>query len=167
MVDSTLNLGRNVATPSEVLEVCRAQLKVAALVGPMLQSVLSNVPAPPEPGKEDEPPVLVMDGPDLAAYDAVFTGLLGDAVENVGEWARDVAKVYDKEKLRAFLRDALDECFNGDPSDAVLDAIDTVDGDCESIGLALQRLSAPADGSPPAEPAASLAGSAARYFQRV
>jgi hypothetical protein len=166
MVDSTFNLGRSVPTAREVLEVIRPDLRLAALIGPMLQSVLARVPAPADPAQPDAPIVYVMEGGDHEAFDAVFDALREDALRNVKDWAGDLGKVYDGDKLRGFVAAALNEVCNGEPSDAVLDVLALDDGACEDIGTTLAKLAGKSE-APLVPVDADLEGMAARYFQRV
>lgn len=156
MVDSTFNLGRSVPTAREVLEVIRPNLRLAAVIGPIVYSTFVHNSGPDG----------CLDGGDQAAADAVFDGLREDALRNVKDWAGDVVKVYDGAKLTEFVGMALNEVFNGRPSDAVLDVLALDDGVCEDIGMSLAKLAGKSE-APLVPIDADLEGMAAHYFSRV
>lgn len=163
MVDPTFNLGRSVPTAREVLEVIRPQLRLGAVIGPVVVSTFSSSQFV-APGQDEESS---LGGDDYAALDVLLLALRDDAVRNVKQWASDVDKVFDGAALVIFISEALGEVVHGVPSDAVLDVLDLDEGVCEAIGMSLKLLAAPTtlDYDEPHDKA--LAGMAACYFQRV
>jgi hypothetical protein len=107
MVDLTINLGRNVATATQVFSVIRAELRVAIVIGLAMTAAKMS-------GQFDvDPDFNLQDGGDLRADIAVFNALVASALQNVVEWARDMELVFDKEKVTEFIRGALADAMSG------------------------------------------------------
>jgi hypothetical protein len=101
MVDMTQDLGRKVITPAEVLSLIRGDLRI-------MRAHYQGVIAAARAGWLDTNPDLELtDGNDVQADDAVFTALLETAYGNVVDWSADERVVFDKDKVREFIRRAL------------------------------------------------------------
>jgi hypothetical protein len=161
MVDLNLALGREIPTAREVLEVIRPQLRLAAVIFPVVHFTFETHAFVGE-GRDEEPS---LGSDDQCASDSVFDALRESALASVADWARDLGKVYDKGKLTTFVGFALNEAANGTPSDALLDVLALDEGTCENIGVTLRRLGVELDGIGGTDDR-MLAASAA-YFQRV
>lgn len=177
MVNMDEALGRPIPTPRQVLEVIRAQLRHAAIIGPALDVGIIHEPAPSPDQPPEEPVEMLPARDDMSATEAVFDALVEDALENVSQWASDMASeestagmTFDKERMRAFIGSALNECFNGAPSPPVLEVLDLDEGVCEAIGLVIAALARGADYPPPSDAVGwdqRLVGVAACYLGRV
>lgn len=115
MVELSTFLGRDVPTAREILEVIRPQLHVALCCGPALQVGI--------PRDGDNVP---LDDADLSAIEAVFDGLVQDALGSVKSWASDVSKVYDGSKVLEFVDAVISECFYGPISEPIAVALRAV-----------------------------------------
>jgi hypothetical protein len=114
MVDLTTNLGRDVATAQQVLEVIRPELRI------MRAHYQGEIAAMRAGWLEASPDLELTDGGDEHASGVVFAALQESAIESVGQWARDMDLVFDKAKVAEFIRCAL------------IDAMVTVGG-CEQL----------------------------------
>ncbi|MFL6864046.1 MAG: hypothetical protein ACJ8DZ_13715 [Allosphingosinicella sp.] len=161
MVDPTTNLGREVPTPREVLEVIRPQLRFAALIGPAIDVGIQHEQGPLHNEPDPIRPQMILSGEDQWVSDSVFDALRENAAVSVKTWARDCGKVFDQAKMTAFIGAALNECFNGTPSNAVLDMLELDEGVCETLGLAIKGLASAAHDDE------RLTGVAACYFRQV
>lgn len=156
MVNLATNLGRDVPTPREILEVIRPQLRFAAIIGPAVESVFTV-------NRDDGPDWMIPE--DESARDVVFDALRDDAAGSVKMWARDCDKVFDQAKMTALIAEALNECLNGDPSNAVIDVLALDEGVSESLGLAITALGQTYGVDHPL--GARLRGVGACYFHKV
>jgi predicted DNA-binding protein (UPF0278 family) len=101
MVDLTTPLGREVATPQQVLEVIRPEIRI-------MRAHYQGVIAACRAGLiESSPDLELTDGGDEHADAAVFEALRESAGQSVKDWSRDMGLVFDNEKAREFIRQAL------------------------------------------------------------
>lgn len=94
----TQSLGREVPTTQQVLEVIRPELRI------MRATYRGVIDAIRREELQADPDLELTDGGDQHAYDVVFSALLDDAVDSVGQWSRDLGLVYDSTKVREFCR---------------------------------------------------------------
>lgn len=109
MVDMNQSLGRDVITTAEVLSLIRGELR---LVRAHYRGIMLAIRAGQIEADED---MNLTDGNDCHADKWVFRALNETAMENVADWCRDTGKVYDRDKVQAFIRRALiDAHYEGD-----------------------------------------------------
>lgn len=100
-LDLTVQLGRNVATATDVLQVIRPELR---LTRAYYRGVLD---AARDGWLETNPDLELTDSADRYVSDNLFDFIWASAVTSVGQWATDVEVVFDKARLREFIREAL------------------------------------------------------------
>ena len=121
MVDMTTNLGREVITTTELLQLIRPELRIirAHYRGLVLGMRTGQI--------DHDEDLNATDGGDSHAIGAVFTALRESAMGNVVDWCRDMDRVFDKAKVAEFIRQALIAAeYEGDALPAMLPA-DAVD----------------------------------------
>lgn len=114
---ATTYLGREVATPEQVLQVIRPQMRMArCLYRGILDAAL-------EGWLDANEDLELNDGGDNAAWDKAHMGLIEDAELNVRQWANDMAVVFDKDRLREFVRIALSDAMTAKGGEETLPGI--------------------------------------------
>jgi predicted DNA-binding protein (UPF0278 family) len=117
MVDLTASLGREVATPQQVLEVIRPELRI-------MRAFYRGVIAAMRAGwLASTPDLELADGGDDNAETVVFQALHESAQESVKQWAHDMGLVYDKVKVGEFVRQGLMDAMYGDDHDLIDDPL--------------------------------------------
>lgn len=101
MVDMTQDLGRKVITTTELLSLIRGELRIMrAHYRGVLDATRTGL-------LEADADLELTDGSDKHADDAVFDALINSAMGNVTDWCSDEGRVFDKGKVREFIRSAL------------------------------------------------------------
>jgi hypothetical protein len=101
VIDINFNLGRNVPTAQQVIEVIRPELR---MIRAFHMGVIDRMRAEQI---QCDPDLNMTDGGDKVAAGAVFAALRESAVGSVQQWARDIGLAYDKGRVEEFVHSCL------------------------------------------------------------